>query len=237
MDTSDIGTSTSSRGRGRRGAATPAQPESTGSVVLGPRDSLTGTLSVYGDVHVEGTVEGEISATGAVSVHTTGIARAQITARDIAVDGTLDGSAVAQDLVSIGDVARVTGEVRSARLRVDEGATVNATISMSTDAPPARRMEEHDEVTVDVTGTAASTDGESDSGAYAEASAGAESGSEFERGLSGTLAAQASGREGERGVERVVPFTETVHGAVELLLERRARPRAQHADHRVSPRA
>jgi cytoskeletal protein CcmA (bactofilin family) len=185
MDTSDTGTSTSSRGRGRRGAATPARPESTGSVVLGPRDSLTGTLTVHGDVHIEGTVDGEISATGAVHVHTTGTARAQITARDIVLDGSLDGSAVAQDLVSIGDAARVTGEVRSARLRVDEGATVNATITMSIagDAPPARRMEEHDEMSVDVTGTAASADGESaESGAYAEASAGAESGSDSDPG-------------------------------------------------------
>jgi cytoskeletal protein CcmA (bactofilin family) len=181
MDTSDIGTSTSSRGRGRRGAATPAQPESTGSVVLGPRDSMTGTLTVHGDVHVEGSVEGEISATGAVKVHASGTARAQIAARDIVVEGTLDGSAVAQDLVSIGDVARVTGEVRSSRLRVDEGASVNATITMTTgDAPPARRTEEHEEVSVDVTGTAASTDGEP--GAYAEASAGVESGSGSDEG-------------------------------------------------------
>lgn len=175
MDTSDIGTSTSGRGRGRRGAATPAQPESTGIVVLGPRDSLTGTLTVHGDVHVEGTVQGEISATGAVNVHATGTARAQIAARDIVVEGTFDGSAVAQDLVSIGEAATVTGEVRSARLRVDEGATVNATITMShaADAPPARRMDEHDEGSVDVTGTAASQDAEP--GAYAEVSAASES--------------------------------------------------------------
>ena len=58
---------------------------------------------MHGDVHVEGAVEGEISATGAVNVHATGTVRAQIAARDIVVDGSLDGSAVAQDLVSIGD--------------------------------------------------------------------------------------------------------------------------------------
>ena len=142
-------------------------------------NSLTGTLSVQGDVHVEGSVEGEISATGVVNVHAAGTVHAQINARDINVAGIFDGSAVAQDLVSIGDAARVTGEVRSARLRVDEGAIVNATIAMSTgDAPPARRMDEHDEDSVDVTGTAVSTDGEFE--VYAEANAGAESGSDSE---------------------------------------------------------
>lgn len=178
MDTSDIGTSTSRRGR--RGAATPVQPEAAGSVVLGPRDSLIGTLSVHGDVHIEGSVEGEVAATGEVNVHSTGTARAKIEARDVVIAGTVDGSVVAQDLVSIGDTASLTGELQSSRLRVDEGATVNATIAMRVagDAPPARRMEEHDgqeseEHSVDVTGSPAGAT--SDANDYAEVNVGSAS--------------------------------------------------------------
>lgn len=189
MDTSDIGTS--SRGRGRRGAATPVQPESRGIVVLGPRDSLVGTLTVDGDVRIEGTLEGEVTATGEVSVHSTGTARAQIAANDIVINGTVDGSAVAKDFISVGERAVVTGEVRSARLRVDEGANVNATISMNpSDAPPARRAhedQESDEATIDVTGSAAGSEGEHDgeASAYAEVSAGADSESSGDEGSSG----------------------------------------------------
>jgi cytoskeletal protein CcmA (bactofilin family) len=166
MDTSDIGTSTSRRGR--RAAATPVQPQATGSVVLGPRDSLIGTLSVDGDVHIEGRVEGEVTATGEVNVHSPGTARAKIEARDVVIAGTVDGSVVARDLVSIGDSASLSGELQSSRLRVDEGAIVNATIAMRAagDAPPARRMEERDgqesaEHSVDVTGSAAGAASES----------------------------------------------------------------------------
>src|SRR5580700_8373448 len=83
MDTSETGPSTSSRGRGRRGAATPAASEQTGAVILGPRDSLVGTLRVEGDLRIEGTVDGDVTATGEVSVHAGGTARARITARDI----------------------------------------------------------------------------------------------------------------------------------------------------------
>jgi hypothetical protein len=57
---------------------------------------------------------------------------------------------------------------------VEEGATVNATISMTPtgDAPPARRIEEHDdEATLDVTGSPVS---EGDHGAAVE-NAGSES--------------------------------------------------------------
>jgi cytoskeletal protein CcmA (bactofilin family) len=137
MDTSDIGTSTSRRGR--RGAATQVPAEPAGTVVLGPRDSLVGTLSVDGDVRVEGTLEGQVSATGEVTVAATGTARAQIDARDIVITGTVEGRIVAQDLVSVGDTGVVNGEVRSARLRVDEGAGINATIAMT--APAGARAD------------------------------------------------------------------------------------------------
>jgi cytoskeletal protein CcmA (bactofilin family) len=174
MDTSDIGTPTSRRGR--RGAAPQVQPEAVGSLVLGPRDSLIGTLSVHGDVHIEGRVEGEVAASGEVNVHSTGTARAKIEARDIIIAGTVEGSVVATDLVSIGASASLTGELHSSRLRVDEGATVNATIAMrgAGDAPPARRMEDHDgheseEHSVDVTGSPAGA--ASDSNDYSEVSA------------------------------------------------------------------
>src|ERR1700730_7658637 len=116
MDTSDTGTSTSSRSRGRRGAATPAASEAPSLVVLGPRDSLVGTLTVEGDVRIEGTVDGDISATGEISV---------------AVGGSVEGNASATELVALGESASFAGEIRAGRLRVDEGATLNATISMT----------------------------------------------------------------------------------------------------------
>jgi len=118
MDASDTGISTSSRARGRRGAATPAASVAPGIVVLGPRDSLVGTLTVEGDVRIEGTLDGEVSATGEVTVHSTGTARAQISARDIVVNGAVEGNAVARELLTLGEGASFAGEVRAARLRV-----------------------------------------------------------------------------------------------------------------------
>lgn len=167
-------------------------------VVLGPHNSLVGTLSVDGDVRIEGRLEGEVSATGEVAVHSSGTVRAQIAARDIVVAGSVEGNAVARELTALTETASFAGEIHTGRLRVDEGATVNATISMtpSGDAPPARRMEEHDdEASVDVTGSPVSegdhgADGNagSDTDAYSDERAaetsGVSSGSDLRRGLS-----------------------------------------------------
>jgi cytoskeletal protein CcmA (bactofilin family) len=177
MDTSDIGTSRS--GRGRRGAATPVQAQAAAVVVLGPHDSLVGTLKVDGDVQIDGRLEGEVAASGEVSVRSTGTARAKIEARDIVIGGNVEGSVVAQDLVSIGETAVISGDVHASRLRVDEGASVNATIAMtvSGDAPPARRTDgrhshESDDQSVDVTGSPTGAGG--DASAYAEVNAGSD---------------------------------------------------------------
>jgi cytoskeletal protein CcmA (bactofilin family) len=188
MDTSDTAPSTSSRARGRRGAAIPATSEAPGIVVLGPRDSVVGTLVVDGDVRIEGTVDGEVTASGEVAVASTGTARARITARDVVVAGSAEGTTVASDLVALGETASFAGEITAARLRVDEGATLNATISMAPrgDAPPARRMEEHDdEATLDVTGSPVN---DGDHGAFS----GDKAGSEFDA-YSDERAAETSG--------------------------------------------
>jgi cytoskeletal protein CcmA (bactofilin family) len=198
MDASDTGISTSSRARGRRGAATPAASVAHGIVVLGPRDSLVGTLTVDGDVRIEGTLDGEASATGEVTVHSTGTVRAQISARDIVVNGAVEGSVVARELVTLGEGASFAGEVRAARLRVDDGATVNGTITMTPagDAPPARRMEAHDsEASVDVAGTPV---GEGDHGAYGEENAGPESDANSDERTAETSAV-SSGSDSEVG--------------------------------------
>jgi cytoskeletal protein CcmA (bactofilin family) len=197
MDTSDIGTSI--RGRGRRGAASAAPSDVTSAVTLGPRDSLVGTLTVDGDVRIEGSLQGDVSATGEVNVHDGATVRAQIGARDIVVTGNVDGNIVAEQLVSIGDTAVITGEIRAARLRIDEGAHVNAVITMgpSGDAPPARHMDEHDEEgTVDVIGSP--VDEASDQGAYPEVSAGSDSDA-YSDERSAETAAVSSGSDSDEG--------------------------------------
>jgi len=198
MDASDTDISTSSRARGRRGGATPAASVVPSIVVLGPRDSLVGTLTVDGDVRIEGTLDGEVSATGEVNVHSTGTARARISARDIVVNGAAEGTADARELVTLGEGASFLGELNAARLRVDDGATVNGTITMtlSGDAPPARRMEEHEsEDSIDVTGSPIS---DGDHGAYGEENAGPESDANSDERTAETSAV-SSGSDSEVG--------------------------------------
>jgi cytoskeletal protein CcmA (bactofilin family) len=93
------------------------------SLVLGPRDRLVGQLYVEGDVRVVGTVEGGLEVTGSVEIDDGGRVTGPVTARDRLV---------------IGRAGSMKGDVRVARLVVQDGATFIGNVSMgkALEAPP-----------------------------------------------------------------------------------------------------
>ena len=97
----------------------PAEDGSNGqrnSVVLGPKDRLVGQLYIEGDLRVSGTVEGALEATGDI---------------EIAGGGKVNGAVTAYNRLVVGsDASLIGGEVRVARLTVEDGATFTGNVSM-----------------------------------------------------------------------------------------------------------
>jgi len=86
------------------------------SVVLGPRDRLVGQLYIEGDLRVSGTVDGELEATGDI---------------EIAGSGKVSGAVTAYNRLVVGsDASLIGGDVRVARLTVQDGATFTGRVSM-----------------------------------------------------------------------------------------------------------
>lgn len=112
------------RGRKTNGAGGP------NALFLGPRDELRGTLSVEGDVRIEGLVEGEVRATGDIDIETGSKVSARLEGRNVAVRGAVIGDVIASKRLSVHGSGSVTGDVTTPRLRVDDGTTVNGRISM-----------------------------------------------------------------------------------------------------------
>jgi cytoskeletal protein CcmA (bactofilin family) len=93
------------------------------SVVLGPRDRLIGQLYIEGDLRVVGTVEGALEVTGSV---------------EIDEGGTVTGPVTARDRLVVGRAGSMKGDVRVARLVIQDGATFSGNVSMGKQAvaPP-----------------------------------------------------------------------------------------------------
>src|SRR5438128_9018035 len=107
----------------------PTRPVSNGangqanSVVLGPKDRLVGQLFIEGDLHVSGTVDGSLEATGDI---------------EITGSGKVNGAVTAYNRLVVGsDASLIGGDVRVARLTVEDGATFSGKVSMGKPEPKA----------------------------------------------------------------------------------------------------
>ena len=91
------------------------------SIVLGPNDRLVGQLYIEGDLRVTGTVDGTLEAPGDI---------------EIAGGGKVNGDVTAYNRLTVGsDASLIAGDVRVARLTVQDGATFSGKVSMGKHVP------------------------------------------------------------------------------------------------------
>jgi cytoskeletal protein CcmA (bactofilin family) len=100
------------------------------SVSLGPNDRLVGQLFIEGDVHLNGTVEGQVEATGNLEVVEGGNVKASLSGRGVSINGAVEGSVVANDKLVLGRSASLTGDIRVARLEIRDGAKFSGNVQM-----------------------------------------------------------------------------------------------------------
>ena len=110
----------------------PEAPASSqrGGVTLGPRDRLIGELHIDGDVRLGGTVQGEIHATGDVEVDDEAKVNASLAGGDINIRGSVSGPVTARKRLVVARSGSLMGDVRVARLVIQDGATFSGNVSM-----------------------------------------------------------------------------------------------------------
>ncbi len=99
-------------------------------VNLGADDVLQGRLEVQGDLKIAGKVEGELRATGNVTIDSSASVQASIEGSNVSVRGQVTGSVTARRL-TLGGNGRLNGDVMVGRLSVEDGATLNGNVTMS----------------------------------------------------------------------------------------------------------
>ena len=116
-------------------AATQTRIEpSTGSSVLGPTlQFIGGQLSSDEDLIIEGTVEGTIAhQSHQLMIGKTGQVKADVHARIIIIEGKLEGNMRGDEAVHLRSTARVTGDITSPRISIEDGASFEGLIKTAT---------------------------------------------------------------------------------------------------------
>ena len=105
----------------------------TNVVTLGAQDSLHGRLEIHGDLRIHGTVEGELKVSGDVAVESTANVSATIEGGNVSVRGQVNGNVSAKRRLTLGGSGRLNGDVRVGRLTVEDGATLNGNVAMTSE--------------------------------------------------------------------------------------------------------
>lgn len=115
--------------------STPAPTRSTSSganveAFLGRGSKVNGNLSFSGPVELDGNVEGEIHAQEKLIIGEGAVIKATISGGEIVVKGTVQGDITASKRLSLQKPAKVTGNISSTNLSIEEGVFFEGNCSM-----------------------------------------------------------------------------------------------------------
>jgi cytoskeletal protein CcmA (bactofilin family) len=119
---------------------------STSKNVLTSDVEIKGTLKFAGEMTFEGKLEGEVQSDGTLNLGDSAIVNGNINAQSVIVRGKVNGNIVAKEKIDIKTKAELFGDIRAAKLVIEEGVTfvgkteVNPN-KVAPSAPPARAAE------------------------------------------------------------------------------------------------
>jgi cytoskeletal protein CcmA (bactofilin family) len=106
---------------------------------IGREVTITGNIGGNGNLHIDGTVEGDIAAASFI-LGAEGHVRGNIVADAAQISGTVDGTVAAKSLV-IEATARINGDLSYDAVSVASGAQVEGRVKRLTrDAEPALKL-------------------------------------------------------------------------------------------------
>jgi cytoskeletal protein CcmA (bactofilin family) len=108
-----------------------AKPEMTNELnLIGAGTVVEGKVKTPGSIRVDGKLYGELTAAQNVAVGVSGDVEGTLNAKNITVGGKIKGTIVAQEKLVLESKALVQGDIRTAKLVIDEGAMFDGKCEM-----------------------------------------------------------------------------------------------------------
>jgi cytoskeletal protein CcmA (bactofilin family) len=90
---------------------------------------IKGEVTGSEDLYVDGRVEGKLNlSNGTLTIGPNGTVIADIDAREVVVSGRVEGNVTGRDRIQLWSTGQVSGEVRTERLAIEEGATLRGKV-------------------------------------------------------------------------------------------------------------
>ncbi len=99
--------------------------------VIAPGMTILGDITCDGTVRVEGKVEGAVKASKSVVVGRGGCVTGDIETQDVVIAGKVVGTVAGASRVELQETCRIEGDIRSRRIKLDEGGQVEGRFHMA----------------------------------------------------------------------------------------------------------
>jgi len=107
-----------------------ANPDDS-AVVVGAGSRFQGLLAFWGLARIEGGLDGEVAADGTLEVGPDAAVRARIEVDALVVEGLVEGEVIARERVEIRAGGRVTAAIRTPRLQLADGGSLEGRVTMT----------------------------------------------------------------------------------------------------------
>ena len=100
------------------------------STILGKGTTINGDVQVQNSLRIDGRVKGNIKTTDTVIIGKGGSVEGQIRSKHVFLAGSVQGDIIAAGKVFLESTSSVFGDIKAARLVVDEGAVFDGKCNM-----------------------------------------------------------------------------------------------------------
>ena len=121
--------------RTRSTAVNPAEQHN----IIGKDTVIEGTLRSSGNVHISGTVNGNVEVEGRTVVMPDGRVEGEIRSTTAEIGGHIQGQVAVSERLVLKATAVVEGDIRTGKLVIEDGATFTGRCDMSGAGAPARK--------------------------------------------------------------------------------------------------
>lgn len=114
--------------------------ETTPKAIIGPKIRFKGELIGEEDLVVQGKIEGTIDLKGnTLTVGNQGVVEANVTAKTITIEGNVKGDLHGEERIAITASSNVQGNIKAARVVLEDGAKFRGSIDMDVDSKPVTK--------------------------------------------------------------------------------------------------
>ena len=105
---------------------------------------IKGVIKSAGSVRMDGKLDGDLASQGDSILGKTATMKGNISGNNVVIEGTINGTIAAKDKIEMKAAARITGDIKSKRLAVEDGVTFIGKADVNPTGGSAGAMPEKD---------------------------------------------------------------------------------------------